>query len=100
MITIDVTPAEPRSVDRPKNWQEVAEYLGVSPRTIASTRRDLGLHNVPLDDDVLETMRRVVRWCDLRNNGGGKYFTRRNYLILKMHGGTVLDDKLRECGII
>ena len=77
------------SQPQPISLSQVAEYYGVSIRTINNDlRKALGrspsLNPVLIDQPLLDEIHLVRRWCYLRNYFA--YFTYRNFLIERKAG--------------
>ncbi len=103
-ITIDISPSQPESQTEsmrcPRNWAEAEAWLGTTEPTIKKCRLALGREDDPLDAGLYEEIRLMVRWCDRRNKGGGSRCTRREYMRLKGLGQDVLDQALKQQGVI
>jgi len=100
-ITIDVThPQKLDSLARPKNWTEAVSHLNVSEPTVKKCREALGSVDALLTPELFEEIRRMVRFCEKRNSGGGGTCNRRNYVMLKNQGQEVLEARLKTLGII
>lgn len=97
MITIDVHPTVKLQATV-GTWKGVAESLGVSTQTLFGYRKALDLMGQPITPELLEELRRLSRWCALRNKGGGRLYTRARYVALKSSGA--LDLALKNLQII
>lgn len=80
-----------------RTWAQIADDFGVNVKTIERDRALLGRFDDPIsDDDLIEELRRVRRWCSLGK--GRSRFTHRNYMKLKETGE--LEAELKRFGII
>jgi hypothetical protein len=82
----------------PKTWTEVAKFLSVSEPTLTSCRKALDRFEDPIGRELLEELRQMVRFCEMRNRGGGGKCTRGEFVRLKSCGE--LDQRLEKLGII
>ena len=95
MQTIDIS-IEPTQRMKPNSWADVARLHDVDVKTIERDRTALDLLEEPINNDVLEEIRRMRAWCS--SGSGRSFFTRRNYVRLKEAG--TLDEKLTSMEII
>jgi hypothetical protein len=96
MVIIDT-----QKIDLPRTWGEVAYYLGTSSPTITQCRHALDRFCDPITPELLEDIRRMVRYCEMRNRGGGGSCTRAEYIRLRLEeGDAALENRLRQLGII
>lgn len=96
MQTIDVSIEPTTQSLRPRSWAEVARLHGVDVKTIERDRIALDLFQDPITPDLLEEIRRMRRWVS--SGWGRSYFTRRNYVRLKISGD--LEEKLKQMEIL
>jgi len=96
--TIDVTPHHPASV--PQSWTAVSRFLDVSEPTVMKCRKALGRDEDPLTPELFQEVCRMVKFCEMRNRGGGGTCTRRTYIALRNQGQDVLEARLRQLQII
>jgi hypothetical protein len=95
---IDLSPVK---VGVPQSWGEAASFLGASHTTVSKCRKALDRFEEPISLDLVEEIRRMVRFCEMRNAGGGSTCTRQEYLrIQSEEGQAVLEVRLRQFGII
>jgi len=100
IVTIDISSVSASPMVCPRSWVEAANWLGTTQPTIMGCRKALNRLNDPLSAELYEEIRRMVRFCDRRNNGGGGKCTRREYMRLKNLGQDVLDKELTKQGVI
>ena len=82
----------------PQTWTEVAKFLAVSEPTLTSCRKALDRFEEPIGRELVEELRQMVRFCEMRNRGGGGKCTRGEFVRLKSCGE--LDQRLERLGII
>ena len=81
-----------------ETWTEVAKFLSVSELTLTSCRKALDRFEEPIGRELVEELRQMVRFCEMRNRGGGGKCTRGEFVRLK--GCGELDQRLERLGII
>jgi hypothetical protein len=89
---------EPCRLDLPRNWGEVADRFGASTPAITRCRKALDRFEDPITDELVEEIRRMLRFCEMRNAGGGGSCTRQAYVRLRESGE--LTARLKTLGII
>ena len=91
----------PVKLGLPKSWGEAASFLGASHTTVSKCRKALDRFDDPISRDLIEEIRRIVRFCEMRNAGGGSTCTRQEYLRIRSEEGQeVLEERLRQLGVI
>jgi hypothetical protein len=95
---IDISPIK---LGMPKSWGEATSFLGASNTTVAKCRKALDRFEDPISRELFEEIRRMVRFCEMRNSGGGGTCTRQEYLRIKAEEGQeALEIRLKKLGIL
>jgi hypothetical protein len=90
-----------RKLGVPKTWSEASDLLGTSEQTLTKCRKALDRFDEPINLELMEEVRRMVRFCEMRNAGGGGKCTRQEYLrIQNEEGQAALEDRLKRLGIL
>lgn len=90
-----------RKLGLPKTWGEVSHRIGTSEQTLTKCRKALDRFDEPISAEFVEDVRRMVRFCEMRNAGGGGKCTRQEYLrIQSEEGQAALEHRLKRLGIL
>jgi hypothetical protein len=96
IISIDT-----QKLEMPQTWGDVAEYLGTSTPSLNQCRHALDRFQHPISLELIEDLRRMLRFCEMRNRGGGASCTRAEYVRIRTEEGeAALEARLRMFGII
>ena len=90
-----------RKLGLPKTWGEVSHQIGTSEQTLTKCRKALDRFDEPISAEFVEDVRRMVRFCEMRNAGGGGKCTRQEYLRIRSEEGqAALEHRLKQLGIL
>jgi hypothetical protein len=85
----------------PQTWGEVADRLGTSTPSLNQCRHALDRFQDPITSELVEDLRRMLRFCEMRNRGGGASCTRAEYVRIRQEEGeAALEARLRMFRII